>query len=240
MTNQAGIENSESIINQAGIGNSQSVTNSSAIAPPDAQLQYRAIGLVRGQYIPSTENFNQGILLLEDDNTVAPANIVSGSTAHFLKKHQNLLPKSHVWLVYPRTKLQPPYLRLIITALRSKGNPGERDYFSVRGAIVGQDLEAGKFVVRVDRNADASDEKKKPKDKKHFLLTIQGKLPNEKAKGQFWDLNLGRDKDQLVLKEDSDATFVAQVFEPKPKNKKKRKKRRRSKAKKPNSSEFST
>lgn len=239
MTNQTGIENSESMTNQTGVENRESVTNSSGIAPADQQLQYRAIGLVRGQYIPSQENFNSGILLL-DDGTVAPANIVSGSTAHFLKKHQDLLPGSHVWLVYPRTKLQPPHLRFIITALRSKGNPSEGDYFSVRGSIVGQDLEAGKFVVRVDRNADAADEKKKPKDKKFFLLTIQGRLPSEKAKGQFWDLNLGREQDQLVLKDGDAATFVAQVFEPKPKKKKKRKKRRRSKAKKPNSGEIPT
>jgi len=216
------------------------MTNQTAIAPPDTQLQYRAIGLVRGRYIPSQENFNSGILLLDDDNTIAPANILSGSTAHFLNKHQDLLPSSHVWLVYPRTKLQPPYLRFIITALRSKGSLCEVDYFSVRGSIVGQDLEAGKFVVRVDRNADAADEKKKPKDRKFFLLTIRGKLTNEEAKGQFWDLNLSREQDHLVLKDDSDATFVAQVFEPKPKKKKKRKKRRRSKAKKPNSCEIPT
>ena len=239
MTNQTGIENSASVTNSTGVENSVSVTNETGIAPADTQLQYRAVGLVRGQYIPSAENFNSGILLL-DDNTIAPVNISSGSTAHFLKKHPDLLQNSHVWLVYPRTKLQPPYLRFIITALRSKGNPSEGDYFSVRGAIVGQDVEAGKFVVRVDRNADASDEKKKPKDRKYFLLTIQGKLPIEKAKGQFWDLNLGREQDHLVLKDDDAASFVAQVFEPKPKKKKKRKKRRRSKAKKPNSGEIST
>jgi hypothetical protein len=215
------------------------MTDSYAIAPADTELQYRAIGLVRGRYIPSEKNFNSGILLL-DDNTVAPANIQSGATAHFLKKHQDLLNASHVWLVYPRTKLQPPYLRFIVTALRSKGNPSEGDYFSVRGSIVDLDISAGKFVVRIDRNADAADENLKPKDRKFFLLTISGKLPTEKAYGQFWDLNLSRDKDQLVLLSDSDATFVAQVFEPKQKKKKKRKKRRRTKAKKPNSGEIQT
>lgn len=199
------------------------MTNCTAPIQPDTGLYYQAVGFVRGQYLPSQDSFSQGILVTED-GLMAPANLL-GAASFLLGKHEELLQGSHIWIVYPRTRLQPPYLHFAVRAIRQPPTREELeaayksiDYFTVRGLVTYIDNEAGKFVVRVYRNVKPSNILERPKNDQPFLLTLVGIMPKE-AYGQFWELRVHREADQLVLKE---ATFVAQVFKPKKETSKKR------------------
>ncbi|MFB2920638.1 hypothetical protein [Aerosakkonema funiforme] len=192
---------------------------------PDTELYYQAVGLVRGQYLPSQGSFSQGILLTED-GLMAPANLLGAATS-LLERHEELLQQPHIWIVYPRTKLQPPHLQFALRAIRQPPAPEELevvhqniDYFTVRGLVTYIDDKAGNFVVRVYRNVKSSDitEHTKDKDDQLFLLTLVGIMPKD-AYGQFWELRVHRQADRLILK---DAKFIAQVFQPKKKPSKKR------------------
>ena len=72
------------------------------ISPPSEPMQYRAIGLVQGIYTPSEEQLNQGCLVTEDD-TVIDA-VLLGRITSLVKKYIDL-KTSHLWVVYPRTRV---------------------------------------------------------------------------------------------------------------------------------------
>lgn len=84
---------------------SQSASSGSTyhpIAPPSEPMQYRAIGLVKGVYRPSDEQLNRGDIIA-DDNTEINA-VLLGRVTSLVKKHIDL-EQSHLWVVYPRTRL---------------------------------------------------------------------------------------------------------------------------------------
>ncbi|MGL5080221.1 MAG: hypothetical protein ACRC8A_01915 [Microcoleaceae cyanobacterium] len=71
------------------------------IPPPSEPRQYRAIGLVRGRYTASEEQFTQGILLT-NEGTIIDA-VLLGRVMSLVKKHIDL-EQEHLWVVYPRTR----------------------------------------------------------------------------------------------------------------------------------------
>ena len=71
------------------------------ISPPSEPMQYRAIGLIRGYFRPSEEQFNRGNLVTEDE--VAINAVLLGRVTSLIKKHLDL-DKPHLWVVYPRTR----------------------------------------------------------------------------------------------------------------------------------------
>lgn len=71
------------------------------IPPASEPMQYRAIGLVRGVYAPSEEQFTRGTLTTED-GTVIDA-VLLGRVMSLVKKHLDLT-QAHLWVVYPRTR----------------------------------------------------------------------------------------------------------------------------------------
>ena len=71
------------------------------IAPPSEPKQYRAIGLVRGRYQPSTEQFTRGSLRTPDDSEIDA--VLLGRVMSLLKNHLDL-ESEHLWVVYPRTR----------------------------------------------------------------------------------------------------------------------------------------
>lgn len=75
----------------------------SPIPAPTNELQYRAIGLLHGRYVPRDE-ITQGILLTTDGTVIEAA--VLGKLLGLLKsvKVGIDLNKEHLWVVYPRTK----------------------------------------------------------------------------------------------------------------------------------------
>ena len=72
------------------------------IAPPSEPMQYRAIGLVRGTYIPTEpDQINRGNLSTEDGLTIDA--VLLGRVTSLVKKHLDLAVP-HLWVVYPRTR----------------------------------------------------------------------------------------------------------------------------------------
>ncbi|MFZ9739682.1 MAG: hypothetical protein ACO3EZ_16920 [Prochlorotrichaceae cyanobacterium] len=71
------------------------------IPSPSEPMQYRAIGLIRGKYIPSEEQLNAG-LLITDEGQSMPA-ILLGRVLSLVKNHLEL-EEEHLWVVYPRTQ----------------------------------------------------------------------------------------------------------------------------------------
>ena len=66
------------------------------------QLQYRAIGIVNGKFIPhDTDQLNRGFLI--DNNGKKIETVVLGKTLSLIKKHIDL-KKSYYWVVYPKNK----------------------------------------------------------------------------------------------------------------------------------------
>ncbi|MEM8804764.1 MAG: hypothetical protein AAGF01_01780 [Cyanobacteria bacterium P01_G01_bin.38] len=70
------------------------------ISPPSEPMQYRAIGLLRGRYCPSEENFNRGHILTQDNTQVS--SVLLGRVTSLVKKHLEI-ESNHLWVVYPRT-----------------------------------------------------------------------------------------------------------------------------------------
>jgi hypothetical protein len=71
------------------------------IPPASEPMQYRAIGLVRGRYTPSEEQFTRGSILTEDGVTIDA--VLLGRVMSLVKKHIDLA-EPHLWVVYPRTR----------------------------------------------------------------------------------------------------------------------------------------
>jgi hypothetical protein len=90
-------------------------------------MQYRAIGLVMGRYIPSDEQLNCGRLVTPEGQEIAA--VLLGRVVSLVKNHLSLT-EEHLWVVYPRTQevkskkprraseeAPPPELRLQIVGI---------------------------------------------------------------------------------------------------------------------------
>jgi len=183
------------------------------IPPPSEPMQYRAIGLVRGLYsATSAEQFTQGTLLTADDTHIDA--VLLGRIISLLKNHLDLA-QEHLWVVYPRTGQKEDSLHLQIVGVwepeklakstateQAQASPEPETttsqevvdgYFSVRGEIVYQSVAEGHFIVKIRQTPRS--EVDKPK---YFKLKIRGDLA-AKAVGQFWDLQVQRQAEDLVL-----------------------------------------
>lgn len=205
------------------------------IPPPSEPMQYRAIGLVRGRYMASAEQFTQGTLLATDGTQIEA--VLLGRIISLLRNHLDLT-QEHLWVVYPRTGQKEDNLHLQIVGVWEPENltkqqtldesalEGEKPrsleaqeaqeqpsplvedgYFSVRGEVVFQSASDGQLVVKIKQAP------RKEADKpKNFKLKLQGVLKT-KAVGQFWDLQVRRQADNLVIQQ---AVAIALMPKPKP------------------------
>ncbi|MDB9374716.1 hypothetical protein [Nodularia sphaerocarpa] len=190
------------------------------IPPPSEPMQYRAIGLVRGRYLASSEQFTQGILLTKDG--VELNAVLLGRIMSLVKNHLDL-EKDHLWVVYPRTRQENDTLHLQIVGVWEPENlaqqPTEEDEpdsgsqklqttddhvpenqeefsdgsFSVRGEVVYQSFDAKSLVVKIKQAPRKSTDKPK-----YFKLKLRGVLTT-KAISKFWDFKAKREADVLVL-----------------------------------------
>jgi hypothetical protein len=71
------------------------------IPAPSEPMQYRAIGLIRGRYTPSEEQFTRGQLLTTDQVEIEA--VLLGRVMSLVKNHLDLT-QDHLWVVYPRTR----------------------------------------------------------------------------------------------------------------------------------------
>ncbi|WP_416673849.1 hypothetical protein [Egbenema bharatensis] len=79
----------------------QAIVRQQPIPPASEPMQYRAIGLVRGKYEASEEQFTRGNLLTDDGFSIGA--VLLGRVMSLVKKHLDL-EQPHLWVVYPRTR----------------------------------------------------------------------------------------------------------------------------------------
>jgi hypothetical protein len=185
------------------------------IPPASEPMQYRAIGLVRGIYAPSEEQFTRGTLTTED-GTVIDA-VLLGRVMSLVKKHLDLT-QSHLWVVYPRTREKVTDLHAQVVgvwepeSLTKEKEDGEAEteesaaampdglndgYFSVRGEVLSTSPEENRVVVRVQQAPKKSDKPGKDRERM-FKIILHGTLEG-KTVGYFWDLHVQRQGNDLTL-----------------------------------------
>jgi hypothetical protein len=168
-------------------------------------LQYRAIGLVRGVYLASAEEFTKGSVIT-DDETLIDA-VLLGRIMSLAKKHLDLA-ESHLWVVYPRVRKDDGKLHVQIMGIWEPNliepvdgapvapEPMEipDNYFSVRGEVVFQSRERKEVFVKIRQAA-----RKKETESRQFKLRLIGDFA-DKMVGNFWEFDVLRQGDDLVIR----------------------------------------
>jgi hypothetical protein len=179
-----------------------------------SKLQFRAIGIVNGKFIPhDSQQLTRGFLT--DNKGEKIETVILGKALSLLKKHIDL-EKSYYWIVYPKNKntqnlhlqvagIWDPY-QLNNFSNNSSNNSSEKDfskllgeldlkdnYFSVRGELVFVNIKKKEFVIKI-----CSESKLKNLKNKNFKLVIKGELSLEFL-NRFVSLDLIRDGNSLRL-----------------------------------------
>jgi hypothetical protein len=172
-------------------------------------MQYRAIGIVNGKFIPNENGqINRGFLT--DNKGEKIETVVLGKALSLLKKHLDL-KKNYYWIVYPKNKntqslhlqvagIWDPYqlndlndtskinFSKLLEELDLKDN-----YFSVRGELVFVNTQKKEFVIKI-----CCASKLRNLKNKNFKLVIKGELSLELL-NNFVSLDVNRDGNSLEL-----------------------------------------
>lgn len=195
------------------------------IPPPSEPKQYRAIGLVRGRYTPSDEQFTRGTMTTGDGTEIEA--VLLGRVMSLVKNHLDL-EQEHLWVVYPRTRETKQDLHVQVVGVwepeklnkdaeadeaeptptipepTSEFSPGyQDDYFSIRGEIVFHSVEDQHIIVKIQQAPRKSSDKAKA-----FKLRLEGLLESPKLLGYFWDLHVERQGTALTIKQGSPIGLV--------------------------------
>ena len=174
------------------------------------QLQYRAIGIVHGKFIPhNSEQLHRGFLTDNKGETIET--VVLGKALSLLKKHIDL-NKNYFWIVYPKNKntenlhlqvagIWDPYQLNNFPNDSSKTNFSKLlkeldlkdNYFSVRGELVFVNTQKKEFIIKI-----CSTTKPQNLKNKNFKLVIKGELSLQLL-NSFLSLDLTREKNSLKL-----------------------------------------
>ena len=174
------------------------------------KLQYRAIGIVSGKFIPhNNEQLNRGYLSINKSEKIET--VVLGKALSLLKKHIDL-KKTYFWVVYPKNKntenlhlqiagIWDPYQLNNFPNDSSKTNfpklleelELEDNYFSVRGELVFVNTQSKEIVIKI-----CSASKQKNLKNKNFKLVIKGELSIELL-NSFVSLDVIRNGNSLKL-----------------------------------------
>ncbi len=174
------------------------------------KLQYRAIGIVHGKFIPiSSEILNRGFLV--DDKGEKIETVVLGKALSLLKKHIDF-QKSYFWVVYPKNKntqnlhlqvagIWDPYqfnkysnnstkinFPKLLEELHLKDN-----YFSIRGELIFVNTQRKEIIIKI-----CSTSKQKNSKNRNFKLVIKADLSLEFL-NSFVSLDVHRDGNSLKL-----------------------------------------
>jgi len=186
------------------------------IPPPNHPRQYRAIGLVYGQYQQTEGHLTQG-LLKTDDGTEIEA-VLLGRMISLIKNHLDL-EQAHLWVVYPHIRQEDDHLHLQIVGVWEPETlsqtavptgvtelPAEEQksgYFSIRGEVAFASLETEIIIVKIRQSSKTPDERPK-----FFKLKLKGVLP-EKPVNRFWDLKVQLVGKTLLLQSGVDLGLAA-------------------------------
>ena len=174
------------------------------------KLQYRAIGIVNGKFIPNnTEQINRGYIT--DNKGEKIETVILGKALSLFKKYIDL-KKSYFWIVYPKNKntqnlhlqvagIWDPYQFNDFSNNSSKPNFSKLleelnlkdNYFSIRGELVFVNTQKKEFVIKI-----FSESKLKNLKKKNFKLIIKGELSLQLL-NSFVSLDVMRDGNSLKL-----------------------------------------
>ena len=174
------------------------------------QLQYRAIGLVKGKFIPHNKNqLNRGILT--DNKGEKIETVILGKALSLLKKHIDL-KKNYFWIVYPKNKntqnlhlqvagIWDPYqfnkysnnstkinFPKLLEELHLKDN-----YFSIRGELIFVNTQRKEIIIKI-----CTSSKQKNSKNRNFKLVIKADLSLEFL-NSFVSLDVHRDGNSLKL-----------------------------------------
>ncbi|GAB4218359.1 MAG: hypothetical protein OHK0012_26950 [Synechococcales cyanobacterium] len=175
------------------------------IQPATEPMQYRAIGVVPGRYLASEDQFTKGILLTTDGIPVDA--VLLGKVMNYVRKHTQS-DQDYLWVVYPRTRENPPGLHLQIVGVWGEvGIPQEGvipDEFSIRGEILYHDPRLppaeAYIVVKIRIQTPPSTEPEGKVRPRFFKLRLAGSLPSTgRATQDFWDLRVQRQGYHLVI-----------------------------------------
>ena len=180
------------------------------------QLQYRAIGIVRGVYKPQDdENFTRGALIDSKGNEIDA--VVLGRVITLIRNHVSL-EKPHLWVVYPRCR-NNQNLHLQITGIwepstlkkdlveskelnEASGLKNDSDdllegddYFSIRGELIFTKPEEKEVVIKIRQKPRNQQKKALP-----FKVNLKGEVPINYLK-HFISLDVRRVDYQLLVEE---------------------------------------
>ncbi|MEM6447223.1 MAG: hypothetical protein AAFY57_09460 [Cyanobacteria bacterium J06642_2] len=189
------------------------------ISPPDRPMQYRAIGLIEGQYHPSEDQLTRGMLQAKDGTQIDA--VLLGRVMSLVRKHLET-DKDYIWVVYPRTREQTNDLHMQIVGVWAPEEMGQvepdddsavvPDFFSIRGEVIFQSRERGFIIVKIWQSSRKNQPAKKPMA---FKLRLEGQLEGN-AVGQFWDLTVRRQGAQLFIAAGTALGPAARPFHRKP------------------------
>ena len=174
------------------------------------QLQYRAIGIVNGKFIPdNSDQLNRGFIT--DNKGEKIQTVILGKALSLLKKHIDL-KKSYFWIVYPKNKntqnlhlqvagIWDPYQFNDFHNDSSKTNFSKLleeldlkdNYFSVRGELVFVNTQKKEIVIKVYCSSKLQNSKMK-----NFKLVIKGEISLEFL-NSFVSLDVTREGNSLKL-----------------------------------------
>jgi hypothetical protein len=198
------------------------------IPPPSEPRQYRAVGLVRGRYTQSEEQFTRGMLTASDGTAIDA--VLLGRVMSLVKNHLDL-EQEHLWVVYPRTRQEdgnlhaqimgvwePETLKKSAEPSSEEENPAVGESEEKEGSEASPtppsepDVENGYFSIRGEVIYQSQEEEKyvivkikqaprKDADKmKFFKLKLKGDLAT-KAVGFFWDFHVKLQADSLMIQQ---------------------------------------
>ncbi|MEB3316563.1 MAG: hypothetical protein VKO39_00245 [Cyanobacteriota bacterium] len=157
------------------------------IPPVSEPQQYRAIGLVRGVFVPQESDLPTRGRLLTSDGSDLEA-VVLGRLLTLMRRHLDI-SQPHLWVVYPRSRddktLHLQLMGVWEPSTLSKGEgsaeptpndtlPEGDDYFSLRGELIYTRPESGDVVLKVRQLARADGTRPTP-----FKLHLNGTIPME-------------------------------------------------------------
>lgn len=174
------------------------------ISPVTEPMQYRAIGVVRGQYVPTdAEHPTRGLIRTAEGDEIDA--VVLGRLLTLMRRHLDA-EQPHLWVVYPRIREQDSlHLQMVGVWEPSSLDPdaaGEGasdalpegdDYFSIRGELIYTRPESGELVIKVRQQPRSDGSRPVP-----FKLQLRGEIPLEHLR-HFVSLNVRRRGQALTL-----------------------------------------
>ena len=173
------------------------------------KLQYRAIGIVKGNYKPNNvDQLNRGTLTDEEGKIIET--VILGKALALIKKYINL-DKDYFWIVYPRNKninnlhlqvagIWDPYTLNKVENNTVK-NPNalleefnlNNNYFSIRGELVYVNIQKKEIIVKICSSSHSKRSKYST-----FKIIIEGEISLQFL-NNFVSLDVIRDGNKLRM-----------------------------------------